>query len=118
MKLLFDQNISFRVINKLSDFFPGSKQVRELGLEDCGDMEIWTYAKVHGFSIVSFDADFADIANINGSPPKIVWLRTGNLTTKNVAQILQHHRDTNIEFLSSEQMINIDCPEIGSQAAD
>ena len=32
MKLLFDQNISFRIINKIQDLYPGSKQVQDFGL--------------------------------------------------------------------------------------
>jgi len=45
MKLLFDQNISFRIIEKISNLFPESKQVRQIGLEDCKDFEIWEFAK-------------------------------------------------------------------------
>jgi predicted nuclease of predicted toxin-antitoxin system len=45
MKLLFDQNISFRIIAKLDDRFEGSKQVRQVYLEDSNDMEIWEFAK-------------------------------------------------------------------------
>lgn len=37
MKLLFDQNISFRLIRKIADVFPEAKQVRELGLENFTD---------------------------------------------------------------------------------
>ena len=49
-------------------------------------MEIWEYAKNNNFCIVTFDADFVDIATIKGHPPKIIWLRTGNMTTENIAQ--------------------------------
>ena len=45
MKLLFDQNISFRIVSKLKDTFPEAQQVRELGLENSTDLEIWEYAK-------------------------------------------------------------------------
>ena len=58
MKLLFDQNISFRIIKQLERVFPGSKQVKELGLENTSDIEIWEYAKINNFVIVTFDADF------------------------------------------------------------
>jgi len=47
MKLLFDQNISFRIIKKVSDFLPYATQVRLLGLENAKDFEIWEYAKVN-----------------------------------------------------------------------
>lgn len=45
MKLLLDQNISFRIVKKIQDIYPGSKQVREQGLENSKDSFIWTYAK-------------------------------------------------------------------------
>ena len=78
MKLLFDQNISFRVIKKISQFYPEAQQIRALGLENSTDIQIWEYAKRNGYSIVSYDADYFDIASLKGHPPKIVWLRIGN----------------------------------------
>ena len=61
MKLLFDQNISFRLIRQIIDLFPDSKQVRELGLENSTDFEIFDYAKRNGYTIVTFDSDFCDL---------------------------------------------------------
>ena len=112
MKLLFDQNISFRIINKLQDIFPESKQVRQLGLENFSDTEIWKYAKSNGFAIVTFDADFADIANIKGSPPKIIWLRTGNMTTDNITDLLIKHKEVLSEFLDGDEFESIGVLEI------
>ena len=45
MSLLFDQNISFRIVKKIEDTFPNSKQIKELGLENYSDNEIWKFAK-------------------------------------------------------------------------
>ena len=61
MKLLLDQNISFRITNKIQDLFPGSKQVRDLDLENSKDSSIWTYAKENDYCIVTFDGDFYDL---------------------------------------------------------
>jgi len=58
MKLLFDQNISFRIVKLLIDILPLSSQVRLLGLENAKDLEIWEYAKFNGYTIVTFDTDF------------------------------------------------------------
>lgn len=88
MKLLFDQNISFRVIKKIEDVYPEANQVRQLNLENCSDMEVWQFAKENDFSIVTFDADFYDLANLKGHPPKIIWLRIGNTSTSKIVQIL------------------------------
>lgn len=45
MKLLFDQNISNRLIKQISRYYPDPKQVKQVGLEDSTDTEIWEYAK-------------------------------------------------------------------------
>ncbi len=57
MRLLFDQNLSFRLCQDLGDLFPGSTHVRILGLEEADDLTIWNYAKANGFTIVSQDAE-------------------------------------------------------------
>jgi predicted nuclease of predicted toxin-antitoxin system len=50
VKLLFDQNISFRILPKISAYFAEAKQIRFLGLENSTDNEIWEYAKTHDVS--------------------------------------------------------------------
>jgi predicted nuclease of predicted toxin-antitoxin system len=86
MKLLFDQNISFRIVRLLPAEFADSRHVGQVGLNDRIDIEIWQFARANGFTVVTFDADFFDIATLRGFPPKIVWLRTGNLTTSEIAE--------------------------------
>jgi predicted nuclease of predicted toxin-antitoxin system len=93
MNLLFDQNISFRIIKLINDVFPGARQVRELQLENSTDLDIWTYAKSNQYCIVTFDADFIDLSNLKGHPPKVIWLRLGNTSTKFIAEkILGDHQ--------------------------
>lgn len=103
MKLLVDQNISPKIVNQLTDLFPGSKQVRHLELENASDSSLFEYAKQNRFSIVTFDSDFVDLNIIRGITPKIIWLRTGNLTTKSVAQLLIRNIILIRQFLESEQ---------------
>jgi len=112
VKLLFDQNISFRIIQKIQNTFHDSKQIRSLNLENATDTDIWEYSKIHNFSIVTFDADFSDIANIKGNPPKIIWLRIGNTTTKNIAEILKKHQLTISDFIEKIEYSKIACLEI------
>lgn len=88
MKLLFDQNISFRIRKKILDHFPDCKHVSDCGLRDTQDSEIWDYAKANQFAIVTYDSDFYDISLINGHPPKIIWIRIGNLNTEEIANLL------------------------------
>ena len=112
MKLLFDQNISFRIISKLRDVFPEAKQVRELGLENSTDREIWEYAKRKDYSIVTFDADFYDMSNLYGHPPRIIWLRTGNRKTSDLAKLLTDRSVIIQEFLTDNSYKDIACIEI------
>jgi predicted nuclease of predicted toxin-antitoxin system len=114
MKLLFDQNISFRIVRNTQDIFPGSKQVRELGLENYKDSQIWTFAKENNYSIVTFDADFYDMGILKGSSPKVIWLRLGNTSTKNIEKILRKNFDLIKSFLSDPDFEEIGCLEINS----
>jgi predicted nuclease of predicted toxin-antitoxin system len=101
MKLLFDQNISFRILRLLPEDFADCRQVRAVGLHDHNDVEIWQFAKQNGFTIVTFDADFFDISLLRGSPPKIIWFRTGNLTTSEIAESLILNYSTIISFITN-----------------
>jgi predicted nuclease of predicted toxin-antitoxin system len=81
-------------------------------LENSSDSTIWEYAKSNQFTIVTFDSDFCDIANIKGSPPKIVWLRTGNMTTNHIADLLIKHQSAIADFIQLPEFDKIACLEI------
>ncbi len=98
MKLLFDQNISFRITRLINATFQKCQHVSAVGLNDKTDSEIWEYAKLNDFVIVTFDADFYDLAVIKGIPPKIIWLRMGNATTLNISHLLMKHKELIFDF--------------------
>ncbi len=91
MKLLFDQNLSFKLCHALADLFPGSSQVRLLGLAEANDITVWQHAKANAFVFVTQDSDFADMAALYGQPPKVIWLRCGNQPTEVVERLLRDH---------------------------
>jgi len=94
VKLLFDQNISHRLIEPLSSLYPDSLHVRMVGLKAADDDSIWAFARQHDFVIVSKDSDFYQRSLLFGFPPKVVWIRRGNCSTETIAQILrEHHPD-------------------------
>ena len=102
MNLLFDQKISHKILKKLPSEFSKCQQVRFVGLEDSSDFDIFQYAKRNGFAVVTFDSDFIDLNAMYGTPPKIIYLNTGNLTTKNISELLlnnilrvNHYLDSN-----------------------
>lgn len=89
MKLLLDQNISYRLVKSVEQSFPGTQQVRRLGLENNSDKAIWEYARKEGFTIVTFDADFYDLSLLLGHPPKLIWIRSGNTTTSHLVEMFR-----------------------------
>jgi predicted nuclease of predicted toxin-antitoxin system len=98
MKLLFDQNLSYKLCDRLADLFPDSSQVRLAGLDAADDRAIWELAKANGFTIVSQDADFADMAALYGPPPKVVWLRCGNQTNAFIEKLFRSHAEAVAAF--------------------
>ncbi len=57
MRLLFDQNLSHRLVQRLADIYPESEHVRALGLARAADDVVWFHARDTGLTIVSKDAD-------------------------------------------------------------
>ncbi len=72
MRLLFDQNLSFRLVNVLADLYAGSVHVRDVGLEAADDDAVWEYAKANRLVIVSKDSDFHHRSILRGFPPKVI----------------------------------------------
>ena len=91
MKLLFDQNLSPRLPRLLADIYPKSVHIRDIGLRDAIDAEIWEYAKSNGFAIVSKDSDFQQRSLLLGAPPKFIWLRVGHCTVNRTEDLLRSH---------------------------
>lgn len=81
MKLLFDENVSPRLVAALMHDYPGSAHVRDVELRGAADARIWSYAHAQGFAIVSKDTDFRDRSFLEGAPPQVVWLDVGNAAT-------------------------------------
>ena len=76
IKLLFDQNLSYKLCKCLEDIFPESRHTSMLDLAQANDDKIWEHAKKDGYTIVTKDSDFNDISMVKGFPPHIIWLRS------------------------------------------
>jgi predicted nuclease of predicted toxin-antitoxin system len=72
MKLLFDQNLSHKLVQALADIYLDCQHVRNIGLKTADDSIIWLYAKNNGYIIVSKDSDFHQRSFVWGYPPKII----------------------------------------------
>jgi predicted nuclease of predicted toxin-antitoxin system len=102
VKLLFDENLSRRLVTYLVSAYPDSSHVTAAGVEQATDREVWEYAGNHGFVPVSKDSDFNDLAFVNGPPPKVIWLRVGNAPTNDIAELLATATDTITTFVNDD----------------
>ncbi|MFN2428101.1 MAG: DUF5615 family PIN-like protein [Candidatus Binatia bacterium] len=94
MKLLFDQNLSWRLCAALADYFPGSLHVRDVDLSSAADDAVWEFARQNDLTIVTKDVDFHQRSFVYGPPPRVVWVRRGNCSTDDVMEILVSRRDS------------------------
>ncbi|HVX85856.1 MAG TPA: DUF5615 family PIN-like protein [Phycisphaerae bacterium] len=98
MKLLFDQNLSPRLVAALADLFPNSSHVAHHNLGSASDDEVWRFAALHGFTVISKDSDFVDRAALEGPPPKVISLALGNCSTAQVESLLRMRHQVILEF--------------------
>lgn len=104
MKLLLDENLSRRIVPFLQDAYPDSTQIPLLGMETATNQEVWDLAKTHDFVIVSKDSDFYDLSLVRGVPPRVIWIRTGNVTKSAITHLLIQNREKLESFFFEEHM--------------
>ena len=106
MKLLFDHNLSPRLVSRLADLYPHASHTTLSGLDRATDIDVWLYAETHGYTIVTKDADFSDMSVLRGFPPKLIWLRLGNCTTSDMESAMRRGHAAIVEF--------VDDPTVGA----
>lgn len=104
MKLLFDENLSRKLVQRLADLFPESAHVVGVALMKSPDREIWDFAKANGFILVSTDLDFYDLATTVGPPPKVVWLRRWTHPTADAERVLRREAIRISEFVNDPEL--------------
>ena len=112
MKLLLDENISYKLVNRMQELFPGINHVLNLQLNSIDDKIIFQFAKKNDFAIVTFDEDYFTLSVLNGFPPKIIWLRTGNLSTNELEEVLRQKKLVIDKFLEDVELDAYGCLEI------
>jgi predicted nuclease of predicted toxin-antitoxin system len=100
MKLLFDHNLSPRLIERIKDIYPNASHVSLLSMDQASDEAIWLYAKTNEYIIVTKDSDFNDLSILIGFPPKVIWIQIGNCTTSDIEILLRNYYEVIVEFES------------------
>jgi len=98
-KLLFDNNISHRIIARISDIFLDANHVMLENLDEVSDDKVWMFARSHNYTIVTKDSDFNDMAIHKGVPPKIIWIKVGNCKVSEIEKILRINEASIKDFL-------------------
>jgi predicted nuclease of predicted toxin-antitoxin system len=89
MKLLFDHNLSPRLVQNLADLYPNSQHLFLLEMDRDDDLIIWDYASQNEYTIVTRDSDYNDLSLLRGFPPKVIWIRRGNCSTREIENLLR-----------------------------
>lgn len=98
MKLLFDNNLSPKLVARLASLYPDSSHVTTLALDTASDIAVWQYAQQAGYCLVTKDSGFNDLLASRCFPPKVIWIPLGNCTTSEIAALLEAHHRTIVEF--------------------
>jgi predicted nuclease of predicted toxin-antitoxin system len=64
--------------------------IRDLGLRDAEDGDIFAAAKEADVVVITKDSDFVELLQRYGPPPQIIWLRCGNTSNPRLKQLLSH----------------------------
>lgn len=103
MRLITDENISWRLKKLIPewDILPSN----EINISQrLTDLMIWKFAKTNDYTILTFDEDFSELQNLFSYPPKIIWLRTGNVSTGEIASLLVKLESEIHVFLADEEL--------------
>lgn len=88
MRLLLDENVSWRLAAYLRPHCAAVLHVREVNLDNSPDTSIWHYARQHGYDVVTKDADFVRLVVANGFPPRVVAIQNAQVPVGDLAGFL------------------------------
>jgi predicted nuclease of predicted toxin-antitoxin system len=82
--------------------------LRDLGLRDAEDPDIFEAAKAQGVIFITKDSDFVDLVERLEAPPQIIWLTCGNTSNAHLREILSLTLLDALELLESgEKLVEI-----------
>jgi predicted nuclease of predicted toxin-antitoxin system len=79
--------------------------LRDIGLRDAEDPEIFEAAKAQGVIFMTKDSDFVDLVERLGAPPQIIWLTCGNTSNIRLREILSVVLPQALELLRAGEVL-------------
>ena len=98
MSFLLDENLSPRLVPRLSSLFGDLVHVRDVGLNHASDQAIWEWAAKNLHTIVTTDADFAAMSLQAGWPPKVIHLEECDFPFQIIEKLLRQNAVRIAEF--------------------
>lgn len=81
--------------------------VRDIGLRDAEDIEIFQAAKQENVIVMTKDRDFVDLLDRLGAPPKVIWITCGNTSNARLKEILTTNLSHALEILADNDLVEI-----------
>jgi predicted nuclease of predicted toxin-antitoxin system len=112
MTIWVDAHLSPRIARWMSsNFSVTAVPIREIGLREADDDEIFIAARQAGAVVMTKDSDFVRLLEDLGSPPKVLWLTCGNTSDAALQQLLATRLPQAIQlFDSGEELVEIGNP--------
>ena len=88
-RFLIDAQLPHGLAQRLREQGHDAAHVRDTGLREALDFDIWRFAAERGMALVSKDEDFARLAQTDAGGPQVVWIRLGNTSNQKLWQTLQ-----------------------------
>ncbi|HVQ39711.1 MAG TPA: DUF5615 family PIN-like protein [Pyrinomonadaceae bacterium] len=106
MTIWVDAQLSPAIASWLGETFKmRALALRDLGLRDATDREIFLAARRAGATVVTKDGDFVRLLEDLGPPPQVIWITCGNTSNANLKRILTGRLPRAIEFLRLGEML-------------
>ena len=81
------------------------RHVRDIGLRDAEDPEIFRQARAASAVVMTKDEDFVDLVERNGAPPQVIWITCGNLSNANFKSLLTDTLPDAIALIESGEAV-------------
>jgi predicted nuclease of predicted toxin-antitoxin system len=101
--LLIDENPPASLAGVLP---PDCSHATELGPQPT-DLQLWSHARERNWTILTRDTDFFNRIMLEGPPPKVIWVRLGNIRRKDLESMLLRLWPGIIELLEDADLIEV-----------
>ncbi|HKR23529.1 MAG TPA: DUF5615 family PIN-like protein [Pyrinomonadaceae bacterium] len=109
MRIWIDAQMSPAIATWInSNYAVSAVAIRDLGLRDAEDKEIFEAAKQQNAVVMTKDSDFVLLLDKLGPPPQVIWVTCGNTSNTRLKEVLTNTLPKAIDLLNSgEKLIEI-----------